>query len=163
MMRSFVCMFVLDDFLVVFCVRTNTMQPLDKRFPAIKKNVNRDKWTDALGWSRELRFLRTMQRLSTKKAGRYPVRERVGPTKNPIPRRQRNAQQKETQFSCWYFVFGIKRIFRKLGRFTRSFDEIRVEMSSEPDSFRSGKRFQNTIYTLFRENQAVFRLFSEKL
>ena len=30
----------------------------------------------------------------TKKAGRFPMREREGPTKNPIPRRQRNAQQK---------------------------------------------------------------------
>ena len=29
-----------------------------------------------------------------KKAGRFPMREREGPTKNPIPRRQRNAQQK---------------------------------------------------------------------
>ena len=29
-----------------------------------------------------------------KKAGRFPMREREGPTKNPIQRRQRNAQQK---------------------------------------------------------------------
>ena len=36
------------------------------------------------------------------KAGRFPMRDDVGPAKNPIPRRQRNAQQgTRIQCSCW--------------------------------------------------------------
>ena len=74
----------------------------------------------------EFRFLRTRQRLSTKKAGRIPIREDVGPTKNLLKKRQRNVQQDtKTQWSLLeYFAFLSKRAILKLGRFTSSFAEI---------------------------------------
>ena len=101
----------------------------------------------------------------TKKAGRIPVRENVGSAKNLLLRRQRNAQQDtKTQWSLLVFrCLGAKEHFLKLGGFTFSFAEITEKMSTETGFREGGIRFQNTIYTLFREIQAFFRLFSEKL
>lgn len=80
---------------------------------------------------------------NTKKAGRFPMRDDVGPAKNPIPWRQRNAQQgTRIQCSCWYFEHGIKRIYWKLGWFTSSFDEIRLKMSLERTSTGAEVRFK---------------------
>ena len=100
-----------------------------------------------------------------KKAGRIPVREDVGPAKNPLPERQRNAQQDtKTQWSLLVFrCLGAKEHFRNLAGLHLSFAEITDEMSTETGFHEGGIQFQDTIYTLFRENQAVFRLFSEKL
>ena len=75
------------------------------------------------------------------------MRECAGPTKNPIPRRKRNAQQGiRIQCSCWYFVLGIKRNRLKLGRFAHSFDEIRLKMSLERSIQGCGCPFQLVIY-----------------
>ena len=100
-----------------------------------------------------------------KKAGRIPVRENVGSAKNLLPERQRNAQQDtKTQWSLLVFrCLGAKEHILKLGGFTFSFAEITDEMSTENGFREGGIRFQNTIYILFRENQAFFRLFSENL
>ena len=104
-------------------------------------------------------------RRKNKKAGRIPVCENVGSAKNLLPERQRNAQQDtKTQWSLLVFrCLGAKEHILKLGGFTFSFAEITDEMSTENGFREGGTRFQNTIYTLFRENQAFFRLFSENL
>ena len=96
-----------------------------------------------------------------KKAGRIPVREDVGPAKNPLPERQRNAQQDtKTQWSLLVFrCLGAKEHILKLGGFTSSFAEITDKMSTESDFCRSGKRFQTTIYMRFRIFQAFSLLF----
>ena len=59
------------------------------------------------------------------------MRAREGPTKNLFLRRQRNAQQ-DTKAECLllvYFVLRNKSAIYKLGRFSRAFAEINVEMS----------------------------------
>ena len=89
----------------------------------------------------------------------------VGSAKNPLPERQRNAQQDtKTQWSLLVFrCLGAKEHILKLGGFTFSFAEITDQMSTEA-GFREGRtRFQNTIYTLLQENQAVFPPFFEQI
>lgn len=83
-----------------------------------------------------------------KKAGRIPVYDDVGSAKNPLPERQRNAQQDtKTQWSLLVFrCLGAKELFLKLGGFTSSFAEITDEMSTEVGFRGGGVRFQNTIY-----------------
>ena len=51
----------------------------------------------------------------------------------------------------------------KLGRFSCTFDWNTAEMSLKPDSRWSGKRFQNTIYTLSEKKQMGFLLFLVKI
>ena len=60
-----------------------------------------------------------------KKAGRFPIRAREGPAKNPLLERQRNAQQDtETQQSlAGYSNSKSKKAFTKLGWFSRAFAE----------------------------------------
>ena len=100
-----------------------------------------------------------------KKAGRIPVYDDVGSAKNPLPERQRNAQQDtKTQWSLLVFrCLGAKELFLKLGGFTSSFAEITDKMSTETGFHEGGIRFQNTIYTLFRENQAFIQKKKKKL
>ena len=93
-----------------------------------------------------------------KKAGRIPVYDDVGSAKNPLPERQRNAQQDtKTQWSLLVFrCLGAKEHFLKLGGFTSSFAEITDKMSTETGFREGGTRFQNTIYTLMQESQGGF-------
>ena len=83
-----------------------------------------------------------------KKAGRIPVYDDVGSAKNPLPERQRNAQQDtKTQWSLLVFrCLGAKEHILKLGGFTSSFAEITDKMSTETGFREGGIRFQNTIY-----------------
>lgn len=99
------------------------------------------------------------------KSRTHPRVDDVGSAKNPLPERQRNAQQDtKRQWSLLVFrCLGAKELFLKLGGFTSSFAEITDKMSTETGFHEGGIRFQNTIYTLFRENQAFIRLFSKKL
>lgn len=85
----------------------------------------------------------------------------VGSAKNLFPKQQRNVQQDtKTQWSLLvYFDSGTKELFLKLGGFTSSFVEITDEMSMESGFRGGGTRFQNTIYTLTQELQAVFPAF----
>ena len=55
--------------------------------------------------------IRVMEIHLDKKAGRIPIREDVGPTKNPLKKRQRDVQQDtKTQWSLLeYFAFLSKR------------------------------------------------------
>ena len=108
----------------------------------------------------EKKLLETNER--DKKAGRIPVRENVGSAKNPLLRRQRNAQQDtKTQWSLLVFqCLGAKEQILKLGGFTFSFAEITDGMSSETGFRMGGICFQKTIYILVSEIQAAFRLFS---
>ena len=102
-------------------------------------------------------------REKTKKAGRIPVRENVGSAKNLLPERQRNVQQEtKTQWSLLVFrSLGAKELILKLGGFTFSFAEITDKKNTENGFCESGTRFQNTIYILLRESQALFRHFSD--
>ena len=61
---------------------------------------------------------------------------------------EKRPAETEAQCSCWYFEHGIKRIFTKLGRFSYSFDEIRLKMSLETNVHRFGSPFQAVIYTV---------------
>lgn len=79
-----------------------------------------------------------------KKAGRFPIRTSVGPTKNLLSKRQRDAQQDTV--TLWslagLFRFESKKQFLKLGRFTDVFAEItdenelecRSPLATEPES-----------------------------
>ena len=53
------------------------------------------------GWGLVSRDVKKGNRPDTKKAGRFPIHEIVGPIKNLLPERQKNAQQDtKTQSSC---------------------------------------------------------------
>ena len=67
------------------------------------------------------------------KSRTYPRVDDVGSAKNPLPERQRNAQQDtKTQWSLLVFrCLGAKEHILKLGGFTSSFAEITDKMSTE--------------------------------
>jgi len=73
------------------------------------------------------------KRSGIKKAGRFPIRERVGPAKNLLQRRTEKRPAGQTQWSLLAFRLWSKRANLKLGGFTRSFAEITDKKSLEPD------------------------------
>ena len=89
-------------------------------------DVWRDGQTEHCGLGRG-NDLRMRSRLNIKKAGRYPLRERVGPAKNLLKKRKerRPARHKDTMVPCWRIsLFLEQKSYFKLGGFTRSFAEI---------------------------------------
>ncbi len=102
-----------------------------------------------------------------KKAGRFPMREDVGPARNPLLKRRKNVQPNtKTQSSCAGFSSSVAKGVFETGGFTSSFAEITDGMSTEP-GFPCGKlRFQKTIYIPLREKSSSgtgnLGLFSKK-
>ena len=78
------------------------------------------------------------------------MREDVGPARNPLLKRRKNAQQDtKTQWSLLvYFDSAAKGVLEKLGRFSYTFAEITDGMSSERKS-RDAEINSNQHYTPF--------------
>ena len=110
-----------------------------------------------------INLLRTRQRLNIKKAGRYPLRERVGPAKNLLKKRKerRPARHKGTMVSAGVFciILEQKRCF-KLGGFMRSFAKNTDVKSLEQNPAGSGKQFQIIIYPRSIQMSSKERLFT---
>ena len=109
---------------------------------------------------------RIRHRLNTKKAGRIPIRERIGPAKNLLKKRKerRPARHKGTMVSAGVFciILEQKRCF-KLGGFMRSFAE-NTDVKSFESRFRWLRKTKfNYKYTLIvKKNQVVHYSFQEK-
>jgi hypothetical protein len=101
--------------------------------------------------------------MSTKKAGRFPIRGNEGPAKNLRLKRRKNAQQNtKTQcFLCWFLKFSRKR-FLKLGGFSLPFAETNDEMSTKSDSLRVRKAILNNNLHATGEKSNPFSAFFSK-
>ena len=89
----------------------------------------------------------------------------VGSAKNPLPERQRNAQQDtKTQWSLLVFrCLEAKEHILKLGGFTSSFAEITDKMNTET-GFREGKPFpKHNLHSVTGKSSRILSFFGKTM